>query len=125
MFDCVLDDLIERLALKVYESGWKFDQVLCLARGGVRDIVVNTAWLEAQFPAALGDGHRFGLTTLHYSHEAAAYGGALEPAGGVATGPVPALPDSDNPFQENAPIMASLPSRPRAAACSSRTSLRS
>ena len=28
--------LIERLALKVYESGWKFDQVLCLARGGVR-----------------------------------------------------------------------------------------
>ncbi|OBV36795.1 phosphoribosyltransferase [Janthinobacterium psychrotolerans] len=28
--------LIERLALKVHESGWKFDQVLCLARGGVR-----------------------------------------------------------------------------------------
>jgi hypoxanthine phosphoribosyltransferase len=28
--------LIERLALSVYESGWKFDQVLCLARGGVR-----------------------------------------------------------------------------------------
>lgn len=27
---------IERLALKVHESGWKFDQVLCLARGGVR-----------------------------------------------------------------------------------------
>lgn len=28
--------LIERLALQVYESGWKFDQILCLARGGVR-----------------------------------------------------------------------------------------
>ena len=27
---------IERLALKVHESGWKFDQVLCLARGGLR-----------------------------------------------------------------------------------------
>lgn len=27
---------IERLALKVHESGWKFDQVLCLARGGMR-----------------------------------------------------------------------------------------
>ena len=27
---------IEKLALIVYESGWKFDQVLCLARGGVR-----------------------------------------------------------------------------------------
>lgn len=28
--------LIERLALQVYESGWKFDQILCLARGGMR-----------------------------------------------------------------------------------------
>ena len=28
--------LIERLALKVHESGWMFDMVLCLARGGVR-----------------------------------------------------------------------------------------
>ena len=28
--------LIERLALTVYESGWKFDQILCLARGGLR-----------------------------------------------------------------------------------------
>ncbi|MDP9109794.1 MAG: phosphoribosyltransferase [Pseudomonadota bacterium] len=27
---------IERLALLVHESGWKFDQVLCLARGGLR-----------------------------------------------------------------------------------------
>lgn len=28
--------LIERLALVVYESGWQFDQILCLARGGLR-----------------------------------------------------------------------------------------
>lgn len=27
---------IEALALIVHESGWKFDQVLCLARGGLR-----------------------------------------------------------------------------------------
>jgi hypoxanthine phosphoribosyltransferase len=27
---------IERLALLVHESGWKFDQILCLARGGLR-----------------------------------------------------------------------------------------
>jgi hypoxanthine phosphoribosyltransferase len=27
---------LEVLALMVYESGWKFDQVLCLARGGLR-----------------------------------------------------------------------------------------
>lgn len=28
--------LIERLALKVDASGWEFDQILCLARGGLR-----------------------------------------------------------------------------------------
>lgn len=28
--------LIERLALNVHESGWKFDKIVCLARGGVR-----------------------------------------------------------------------------------------
>jgi uncharacterized protein len=28
--------LIERLALKVHGSGWDFDQILCLARGGLR-----------------------------------------------------------------------------------------
>ena len=29
-------DLIEQLALKVHQSGWGFDMILCLARGGVR-----------------------------------------------------------------------------------------
>ncbi len=28
--------LIEKLSLQVYQSGWQFDQILCLARGGVR-----------------------------------------------------------------------------------------
>ncbi|HEY0296643.1 MAG TPA: phosphoribosyltransferase family protein, partial [Bordetella sp.] len=28
--------LIERLSLQVYESGWQFDVILCLARGGMR-----------------------------------------------------------------------------------------
>lgn len=28
--------LIERLAMKVANSGWDFDQILCLARGGMR-----------------------------------------------------------------------------------------
>jgi hypoxanthine phosphoribosyltransferase len=28
--------LIERLALKVHASGWEFEQILCLARGGLR-----------------------------------------------------------------------------------------
>jgi len=28
--------LIEKLAFNVYDSGWKFDSILCLARGGLR-----------------------------------------------------------------------------------------
>lgn len=28
--------LIEELGLQIYESGWQFDQILCLARGGMR-----------------------------------------------------------------------------------------
>ena len=54
-----------------------------LARAGVRDVVVNTAWLEAQFPAALGDGSRYGVR-LHWSMEGRDHGGALETAGGIA-----------------------------------------
>ncbi len=28
--------LIDQLVLNVYQSGWKFDQIVCLARGGMR-----------------------------------------------------------------------------------------
>jgi len=28
--------LVERLALKVFESGWRFNQIICIARGGLR-----------------------------------------------------------------------------------------
>jgi MurNAc alpha-1-phosphate uridylyltransferase len=55
-----------------------------LARAGVQEVVINTAWLEEQFPAALGDGSSFGMRVL-YSHEGARFGGALETAGGIAT----------------------------------------
>ncbi|MDI9334306.1 MAG: phosphoribosyltransferase [Cytophagales bacterium] len=29
-------NLIEKLAIKIHQSGWKFDTILCLARGGMR-----------------------------------------------------------------------------------------
>jgi len=54
-----------------------------LAAAGVRRVVVNTAWLEDQFPVALGDGSRWGLQ-LHHSMEGRDHGGALETAGGIA-----------------------------------------
>jgi N-acetyl-alpha-D-muramate 1-phosphate uridylyltransferase len=54
-----------------------------LAEAGVRDVVINTAWLEEQFPAVLGDGTRWGLR-IRYSCEGRDHGGALETAGGIA-----------------------------------------
>jgi len=68
-----------------------------LARGGVREVVVNTAWLEEQIVSALGDGQRFGLA-IRYSLEGRDHGGALETAGGLKK----ALPmlriEADEPF---------------------------
>lgn len=63
-----------------------------LARAGVREVVVNTAWLEEQFPAALGDGARYGVA-ITYSLEGRDHGGALETAGGIAKA-LPLLADS-------------------------------
>jgi MurNAc alpha-1-phosphate uridylyltransferase len=54
-----------------------------LAAAGVQQVVINTAWLEGQFPARLGDGSRFGLH-IHYSQEGRDHGAALETAGGIA-----------------------------------------
>jgi MurNAc alpha-1-phosphate uridylyltransferase len=59
---------------------WHLD---ALAAAGVKQVVINTAWLEEQFPAALGDGSRWSLS-IHYSAEGRDHGGALETAGGIA-----------------------------------------
>jgi len=55
-----------------------------LARAGVREVVINTDWLEDRIVAALGDGARFGVA-ITYSMEGRDHGGALETAGGIAT----------------------------------------
>lgn len=44
---------------------WHLEKLAAL---GVRDVVVNTSWLAAQFPQTLGDGARWGLR-LHYAYE--------------------------------------------------------
>ena len=54
-----------------------------LAACGIEDVVINTSWLAEQFPAALGDGARWGLR-IRYSHEGMDFGGPLETAGGIA-----------------------------------------
>jgi MurNAc alpha-1-phosphate uridylyltransferase len=50
-----------------------------LARAGIRDIVINHAWLGERIVEALGDGRRHGVR-IRYSAELE---GALETAGGI------------------------------------------
>jgi MurNAc alpha-1-phosphate uridylyltransferase len=71
-----------------------------LAAAGVRDIVINTAWLSEQFPALLGDGARFGVR-LHFSDESSEPVGALETAGGIARA-MPLLCGDDGTEQDQA-----------------------
>jgi len=61
-------------------------QIEALARAGLRDIVINAAWLAPQLVAALGDGDAFGVC-IHWSLEPE----PLETAGGIATA-LPLLP---------------------------------
>ena len=56
-------------------------QIERLAAGGWRDLVINTGWLGAQIPAALGDGSAWGVR-LRYSPEPSE---AYETGGGIAT----------------------------------------
>ena len=64
-----------------------------LARGGVNEVVINTAWLEERIAEVLGDGARWGLR-IRYSMEGRDHGGALETAGGIAKA-LPLLVDRD------------------------------
>jgi len=45
--------------------GW---HLRALARAGIVDVVINTGWLGAQLPAALGDGAGYGVR-IQWSHE--------------------------------------------------------
>ena len=60
---------IEKLALMVHESGWKFDQVLCLARGGLRPGDVFSRIFDV--PLAI-------LSTSSYREEAGTVRGSLD-----------------------------------------------
>ena len=44
---------------------WHLEKLAAL---GIREVVINTSWLAAQFPHTLGDGAQWGLH-LHYAYE--------------------------------------------------------
>lgn len=68
-----------------------------LQRGGVSDLVINTAWLGKQIPQHFGEVFEAAGQApmrLHYSHEGLNFGCALETAGGI----VRALPQLAHVF---------------------------
>ncbi|MBC7413404.1 MAG: phosphoribosyltransferase [Herminiimonas sp.] len=65
---------IEELALLVHESGWKFDQVLCLARGGLRPGDVLSRIFDV--PLAI-------LSTSSYREQAGTTQGSLDIASSI------------------------------------------
>lgn len=65
--------LIERLALKVAHSGWAFDQILCLARGGMRPGDVLSRVFDKPLAIMATSSYRAGAGTLQGRLDMAKY----------------------------------------------------
>ena len=63
------NNLIEKLAIKVHQSGWEFDTILCLARGGMRPGDILSRVFDK--PLAI-------MSTSSYRSEAGTVQGALD-----------------------------------------------
>jgi MurNAc alpha-1-phosphate uridylyltransferase len=74
-----LSDAVPKVLLEVRGKPLIARLIEALAHAGVRDVVINHAYLGHMIEAALGDGRRFGVA-IRYSAEAE----ALETAGGIA-----------------------------------------
>ncbi len=75
-----LTDTVPKPLLEVGGRSLLARHVDALVGAGIRDIVINHAWLGERIEAALGDGSALGAR-IRYSPEAT----ALETAGGIAT----------------------------------------
>ena len=62
--------LIEKLAIKIHQSGWQFDTILCLARGGMRPGDILSRIFDK--PLAI-------MSTSSYRAEAGTTGQNVEP----------------------------------------------
>ena len=69
-------NLIEKLAIKIHQSGWKFDTILCLARGGMRPGDILSRIFDV--PLAI-------MSTSSYRAEAGTQQGALDIARYITT----------------------------------------
>ncbi len=73
-----LTDSVPKALLKVAGCPLIEHHIKALYRAGIRDIVINHAWLGDQIEQSLGDGQQFGVN-IAYSAEQT----ALETAGGI------------------------------------------
>lgn len=73
-----LTDSLPKPLLKVAGVPLIEHHIKALYRAGIRDIVVNHAWLGAKIEEYVGNGHQFGVE-IQYSAEST----ALETAGGI------------------------------------------
>ena len=92
-----LTDVTPKPLLTVHGHALLSYPLKALAASGVRRVLINTAWLGEQIPAAFGPRFEAGERSsvdLVYSHEGVDFGGALETAGGI----VRALPQLDEVF---------------------------
>lgn len=87
-----LTDATPKPLLKVRGKALIEWHIESLVAQGMREIIINTAWLSEQIVVALGDGARYGAQ-ITYSHEAH----ALETAGALAFARH-LLPVNDEPF---------------------------
>ena len=69
-------NLIEKLAIKIHQSGWEFDTILCLARGGMRPGDILSRIFEK--PLAI-------MSTSSYRAEAGTVQGHLDIAKYITT----------------------------------------
>lgn len=86
-----LTDTLPKPLLKVAGKPLIEHHIIRLVTCGIRDIVINLAWLGDEIEQYLGDGQQFGAS-IQYSWES---NGALETAGGIINA-LPKLVDTNN-----------------------------
>lgn len=74
-----LTDSTPKPLLKVAGKALIEYHILALAKAGIKELVINTAWLSEQIKTTLGDGSQYAVR-IQYSDEGAQ---ALETAGGI------------------------------------------
>lgn len=65
--------LIEKLALKIYRSGWEFDTILCLARGGMRPGDILSRIFDKPLAIMSTSSYRAGAGTVQDKLDIARY----------------------------------------------------